>query len=67
MKRCEPQVEIRLVVNPGYGASKKVSFVQPDAFGKKSYFFASSVIKIDTQSDFDFWIATFHTLIINYT
>ena len=30
VKRCEPQVEIRLVVNPGYGASKKVSFVQPD-------------------------------------
>merc|ERR1719245_2001277 len=29
VKRCD-STEIRLIVNPGYGASKKTSFVQPD-------------------------------------
>merc|ERR1719282_1505903 len=29
VKRCD-STEIRLIVNPGYGASKKISFVQPD-------------------------------------
>ncbi len=29
VKRCDHE-EVRLLVNPGYGASKKVSFVQPD-------------------------------------
>ena len=29
VKRCDSS-EINLIVNPGYGASKKISFVQPD-------------------------------------
>ena len=29
VKRCDSS-EVRLIVNPGYGASKKISFVQPD-------------------------------------
>ncbi len=29
VKKCD-STEIRLIVNPGYGASKKISFVQPD-------------------------------------
>ena len=29
VKKCDA-IEIRLIVNPGYGASKKISFVQPD-------------------------------------
>ena len=29
IKKCDDS-EVRLIVNPGYGASKKISFVQPD-------------------------------------
>ena len=38
IKRCEPE-EIRLVVNPGYGASKKMSYTQLDVSAVLSYTF----------------------------
>ena len=39
VKRCEPE-GIRLVVNPGYGASKKMSYTQLDVSAVLSYTFA---------------------------
>ena len=39
IKRCEPE-GIRLVVNPGYGASRKMSYTQLDVSAVLSYTFA---------------------------
>jgi hypothetical protein len=38
IKECEPE-QIRLVVNPGYGASKKMSFIHPDVSAVLCYTF----------------------------